>query len=258
MELKITGTLILDLGDHIEAIEAVAGAYMLPNPEGLFLPGQCEPVLYKDRPYFYADHAIDNVVIPRRLTSLDMITQDVYDGEANLVVAKSQLRLLKPKARYSMRARNMLVEIIDHLIRNHARWSGTQAHVRKHANAHAAIRPFLLEQFQRSGVLVEGVFQYPTDPNHPMFVWGKAGDIEQVQMEFASAEEKANFYVSEEICDAIMLHLQELVEQLLRFLGPDRWIMHFVKVNNTTLTVERTIDFRIYDWMRRFGSEHED
>jgi hypothetical protein len=55
-----------------------------------------------------------------------------------------------------------------------------------------------------------------------------------------------------------MLQVNDLVQQLLDFLGQDRWIMHFMKVNNTQVTVEKTIDYRIYSWMMEHGRDLDD
>ena len=35
------------------------------------------------------------------------------------------------------------------------------------------------------------------------------------------------------------------------FLGHDHWIMHFVRVRGFDIYIEKSIDYRIYDWTRR-------
>lgn len=267
MELKITGTLVLDLGDWVDAVEAAAGPYMLPNPVGLYLPTQCEPVMVAGKPYFYLGEAVDNVATPLPITSLDLPLRDeVFNERAELIVPKKLLPYLQSEAKFSLRSRNLLVEVIDHVIRNHARWTGSRAKGAWKTNLQSVIRPFLFEQFQRSGITVDGVFQFPSDPNDPNFVWGRTGELMQVELEPLNAngvarlsdQDKEFFYAAQGICEAITLQITELMGQLTEFLGQDRWIMHFMKVDNTQVRVEKTIDFRIYSWMREHGSELAD
>lgn len=267
--MKITGTLVLDLGDWVDAVEAAAGPYMLPNPEGLYLPTQCEPVMEKGKMYFYAGPAVKSVATPIPITSFELPLRDeVYDVDANLVVPKVHLPYLQPQSRYSLRARNLLVELIDHLVLSHAKWS-SQGRIRrghKKVNFDAVIRPFLFEQLQRSGITVDAVHQFPKDPTNPNFVWGETGNIITVEQEPTddrgvsrlTEQDKQLFYLSQEICEAIMLQLSEMVHQLTEFLGQDRWIMHFMKVDNTMVRVEKTIDYRIYSWMMEHGRDFED
>lgn len=266
MELKITGTLVLDLGDFIDAVQAEAGAYMLPDPEGLFMPGKCEPTLDKSQQYFYAGQAINNVAQPIPITDFNApITDDVFNDRAELVVLKTHVKHLKKKARYSLQARNMIVEIIDHLIRNHARWTGTQASGIRQSNVSGAIRPFLLPQYQRSGITVDVVqsvagtevvdgMQWRTKEKHAVSL----DPVDGHGVARITENDKALFYTSQDICDTIMLQLNDLVRQLTDFLGQDRWIMHFMKVDNVTVRIERTIDYRIYSWMREHGRELDD
>jgi hypothetical protein len=39
------------------------------------------------------------------------------------------------------------------------------------------------------------------------------------------------------------------------FVGDDKFIMHFMRTRKTDIVIEKTIDYRIYDWMQKFGSE---
>lgn len=259
---------MLELADYIHAVETAASPYMLPNPEGLYLAGQCEPVLYKDRPYFYAGKDEGVVAKPIPINWSEPLRDDVYNSQAELVVVKKQLPYLKSEGQYSLRSRNLIVEIIDHLIRTHARWSGSQSAPKagmKATNAHAAIRPFLREEFQRSGVTVEGVIQkqeldfvagHYWKTQRPVAV--EVDPVDEDGVARVTEEDKQNFLTSIDICDSIMLQVNDLVQQLLDFLGQDRWIMHFMKVNNTQVTVEKTIDYRIYSWMMEHGRDLDD
>jgi hypothetical protein len=269
MELKITGSLVLDLGDYIHAVEATAGQYMLANPQGWFLPGSCEPVLDRSKSYFYVGEVTDNVALAMPIDFNALKQEDIYNDRGDIVVVRKQIKHLTQEARYSARSRNLIVEVIDNLVRSHARWTGSQSKLQagvKQTNLNAAVRPFLLEPLQRSGVTIDGVFQYPSDPRDPNFVWGRTGDIEHVSLDPLNAlglprvseKEKQLFLMSLEICDGIILQLEDLIQPLTEFLGQDRWIMHFQKVSHTAVTVEKTIDYRIYSWMMEHGRGYDD
>ncbi|BDD79528.1 hypothetical protein [Burkholderia phage FLC9] len=254
---------MLELADYIQAVEAAAGSFMLPNPEGLFMAGQCEPVLYRDRKYFYAGRATGptgDVAEAIPFNWNQPILGDVLDHKGDLVLVHKQASLLSDKPLWSLRSRNMIVDLIDHIVQNHARWSGSQQMPKvgpKQTNLYGVIRPFLLEQFQRSGISIEGA----VNTQEIEYVRGRARTMKHkhhVEIDLVSEQEKQFFYMGIDICDSILLQLNDLFQQLLEFLGTDRWIMHFSKVSNTQMTVEKTIDYRIYSWMLEHGRGYDD
>jgi hypothetical protein len=52
--------------------------------------------------------------------------------------------------------------------------------------------------------------------------------------------------------------LLDLAKRVIDFIGDDGWIMHFVDRRGSRLTVEKTIDYRIFDWMRTHNLSDED
>lgn len=72
---------------------------------------------------------------------------------------------------------------------------------------------------------------------------------EQLQAEaFHSHEELLD------VVDAINSMLGHLSHQIVEFVGyseDDKWVMHFQKTVGTDIHIERSIDFRVYDWSRR-------
>jgi len=43
---------------------------------------------------------------------------------------------------------------------------------------------------------------------------------------------------------------EKLLDQVMVFVNKDNWHIYFYKVKGTTLLIEKTIDFRIYEWYR--------
>jgi hypothetical protein len=76
---------------------------------------------------------------------------------------------------------------------------------------------------------------------------------EEILLEFLKPEMAApnNSELLEKMCDTLDTILRELKTDIRQFIGADDWVMHFVKMRGSDLYVEKTIDFRIYDWTRR-------
>lgn len=64
---------------------------------------------------------------------------------------------------------------------------------------------------------------------------------------------KPEFQDSKHISE-ITLKLDELLSDLFydveEFLGPDRWIVHFKRVTRAAIYIEKSIDYRIHQWMQ--------
>ncbi len=57
-----------------------------------------------------------------------------------------------------------------------------------------------------------------------------------------------------DLCDRIMSASFDFRHSIRNYIGKDGWIMHFVKSRNTDIIVEKSCDYRIYDWNRRMQS----
>lgn len=57
------------------------------------------------------------------------------------------------------------------------------------------------------------------------------------------------------VVELLLGMLSEIQDQVRQFVGKDRWVMHFVKDWGTSdFIIEKTIDYRIYDWQRKMTS----
>jgi hypothetical protein len=61
------------------------------------------------------------------------------------------------------------------------------------------------------------------------------------------------YEAEDDILSMIEDHLLDFRTTILDFLGKDKWTMHFLKVNRGSLTIEKTVDYRIYSWMVEHG-----
>lgn len=85
---------------------------------------------------------------------------------------------------------------------------------------------------------------------------GAPQPMEEMLKEFLRSEMFAhnNQELLESLCEALETMMLDLKTDIRQFLGADDWLMHFVKTKGMDLFVEKTIDFRIYDWTRRTES----
>lgn len=54
--------------------------------------------------------------------------------------------------------------------------------------------------------------------------------------------------VIETIVNSLIIDLAGLRTLVMSFIGTNNWIMHFLKEGSNQVTIEKSIDFRIYDW----------
>lgn len=59
--------------------------------------------------------------------------------------------------------------------------------------------------------------------------------------------------ILELMINSITIDLCALRSMVIQFKGFDRWLMHFVKEGTTNFIIEKSIDFRIYDWSIKNG-----
>jgi hypothetical protein len=60
-----------------------------------------------------------------------------------------------------------------------------------------------------------------------------------------------------EIIDQILMRVSDLRAQVKEFAGHDRWIIHFLRRNRTTMFIEKSIDWRIVLYYRLTGELNE-
>lgn len=75
--------------------------------------------------------------------------------------------------------------------------------------------------------------------------------LEAVLKKFILPEHHGNTRLISRMIDTML----DIQNDVMQFLGKDKWIMHFLKMNRTDIFIERSIDFRIFDWNRRMASK---
>lgn len=70
----------------------------------------------------------------------------------------------------------------------------------------------------------------------------------------ASLDPKLDYRNNDQILDRATDLLLDIRMQVVNFVGADRWVMHFYGFHGRDFVVEKTVDFRVYDWERRMLS----
>lgn len=87
----------------------------------------------------------------------------------------------------------------------------------------------------------------------------KAVPYELVMLDYFAPHIRAQFLDMDNsnqiaFVDPLWLAIQPALLEAKIFMGSDPWVMYLVSQENTDVKIERTIDFRIYDWSRRMAS----
>jgi hypothetical protein len=200
---QVTKELIFDAAQVGDLLEAQFGMYLLPPPEGLYLPHQTQPVVRARQYYYQLSRSKDSTVAAEvPIKSLEDIHEDLYDQDHTVVVPKRLSKYLSVAPTLPVRGILLVADMVDWTIQNSAAWTK-----RKCPLVGTVIEQHLKEEYRTPEV------------------------IERV--------------------DNLLADIRTDVRQ---FIGRDTWVMFFHKLRRRDIIVERTVDFRIYDWERRMNS----
>lgn len=273
--MEVTKTMVLDIAELSQFLESGIGEYLRPEEAGWWLPYNLEPILKEGRPYYVQDTS-------RGLVKLDPARRpaglDVYDQHADILVTADQTKLLKD-APYPHPARifELLKACANHLLDTHAAYGGAfeEQHRREQQErdtataSYSTIRKQVEDVLDEYGLLAQ---RYAASPGvHPQVanhLRKYAGHLRRLPSKDSPRDEQHSssnlkaviaefvylqYEKEDEVLSMIEDHLLDFRTTILDFLGKDKWIMHFLKVNRGSLTIEKTVDYRIYSWMVEHG-----
>lgn len=230
-QLKVTGHLRIPAVDIAVEIEERVGHILKPQPEGLFIFGQIEPAMEVGKVYYRKEfqrvvgHWNEDMqrVIEIKVGIDDPIISDVYNQDGVVVIRAAQKKLLSRKAPLPTRGLEVITVIVDYLVSNHFVQGKSQFSTMEEAIA-SVIHP-------------EARMQYLRSSDH-IVATGNRAQYFNVTVPLGMIQE---------ICD-------DIIQRITAFLGEDKWVMCFHRSEGEHISIEKTIDFRIYDWMRRTNS----
>lgn len=272
--MEVTKTLMLDIAALAQSLDAGIGEYLRPEEAGWWLPYDLEPTLKEGRPYFVNDTS-------RGLVRLDMTQRpaglDVYDQHADILVTAEQTRGLKDSPwPHPARIIKLLKACVNHLLDTHAAWGGVFEEQHRQAEqeresvsaSYSSIRKEIEEVLDEYGLRELAKINERMHPSVVHATRERAKHLRRLPSKDARRDETHNpsnlkaviaefvypqYEGEDDILTMIEDHLLDFRTTILDFLGKDKWIMHFLKVNRGSLIIEKTVDYRIYSWMVEHG-----
>jgi len=212
--------MVIDLLKETLSIDEDPYITSLQQPvEGLYLVGSFEPILEQGQPYYlYKDMQIVGNVVQYQNTPT---IPDVTNVEA-LIKAKSDI----------FDAKGKLVITAKDLYKY-------SRHLKK--------KPTIPANAIKVAILVicnylNSLCRY-TNVKSPKYT-----------LESLVKDEYHNLIYNEEYAKAYELTLDKVME----FVGKDTWHMYFYQIRGTSLVIEKTVDYRIYEWYRQKFEKEED
>lgn len=275
-DLKVTGTLIIDALEAARAFEEIAGQYLAPVEQAAYLPGEMEPAFTTGGAYY---QYVDGQQV--WITSLQDIRSDVYQGRDELAFEYKNLDKLMPYPNLPVRGLKIVKAVVDNAIRNHSAWTRKRKnHVKRDTDEAMDIYGSLRQsrrQVEMIGMLgvkflvdakVADPKMAPRDSDEVIPMDSKisraVSSLGSVLHDFIRDDLRYSLHPETHLPEPnydlrnnLSIHLIDLRTQVMRFLGDDRWIMHFIKEQGTDIVVTKTIDYRIYAWMIEHGDEYE-
>lgn len=224
---QVTKQLLLDAKPVAEEIEARFGLYLLPPDCGLYLPTSLQPVMRAHEQYYQLMPVEGNLPTVEKIHVQADIKGAVYNLDAERVVPAGQVKRLSAQPQLPVRGLQVVFAAVDHTLRQHAAWAKKPV-----GHCGAFLAEYLKEDYHQC---------LPEDEADLEFLRRKGYPLQRLQR---------NSELREQLTDALV----EIREQVRQFIGQDRWVMHFHYAQGLDIVVDKTIDFRIFDWERRMAS----
>jgi hypothetical protein len=215
MSTNNNSILIFDLLELASLINLEIGPFLKPAPSGIYVSSKCNPIVHGDSRFFYTnntDSQINNIDNTFTLDNLASVTS-LYDHNLNVIyrAPKRGKNTLLTQPDVPVMARNMITDYIQHYLDNNNCWM-------PHEN-------IILQR--------KNLFE----------LWG-AYLIDSILAQYSKEEIIEQLISIRDRCDSILA----IVEN---FIGNNPWMMYSLKIKDFVFTIEKTEDYRIYDWHRQ-------
>lgn len=228
--LQVTKTLYVDALPLAEQIEAQYGMYLLPPELGYYLPTSCKPALKSGEQYYQKRTARNKVPETVEVSTLEaLLAADIYTREAVLAVPQEMIKCLALQPQLPVRALAMLSAVVDHTLAYFAAWARRPA-----VTLEACVAEHLKEEYRA---------RLPDEEPALALLQQEFADLKRLKDNVSLHGQLAD------LCDSVRNQVRE-------FIGEDRWVMHFHRARGLDIVVEKTADFRIYQWEMEHGHEY--
>lgn len=238
--LQVTRQLYLDCVPTAELIEAQMGAYLLPPEAGLYLPGRVRPVMRPNQYYFQWKSTSAGRRQAQAVLSAADIKGDVYDENAVKVISKDAVKLISETPTLPVRGLEVIYSAVDQTLRRLSLWSGKAV-----GPLGAFVADHLKEEYRQ--VL-------PAEEDNENFLQHLASDARNPERRTNTQALLERLKRNTDIRAQLTELVGDLCYDVEQFVGKDKWVMHFHHAHGPDVVVDKTIDFRIFDWERRMAS----
>lgn len=247
--IPTTSSYLIEPNPLAEAIENALGDDMIPYAAGFYLPGSAIPVIMPGQSVFRRKgRALTAMPGPTEL--LPAAGDSLYDATGHLLVDAADLKKLSHEPYVAAQGQAVLQVLIEETLHNHFQLKGPEAIVFD-VLTRVMVPPLpsvinarfeeMLEDSEDSLTRLGG---FAFGGSFKRLVIGRRAraerEVQQGRVENAYAR-----------IDGVFADTRNAIKE---FLGPNPWLMHNLVMRPSSWAIEKTIDYRIYDWERRTAS----
>lgn len=223
----LEAVLQLDYLEHASLLEQLCAPRLKPAPDGIYVRHQFEPVVTADKPCYQRDAATGQLV---QVTSLEGYREALLDERGKVVIPKATMlkkdKMLSNQPFLPYRGGKILELLVKRRITEFVAYS-------------SLVRYDALNPLQ--------VYSNRTN-------W-KAHIAEHFDWSLDSSEMEDYLWDIERLDEWLEDIFTPLCRRLNLFLGNYSWNIFHVKLTSSTLRVDRCMDWRAYEWTKRFHEE---
>lgn len=226
-EIPTTAAILFDPLSMARTIENTANADWVDYPDGFYLPGLSYPSIKPGETYIIQDPFGNKVAASfSKIEDLQKCKDTVYNSAGTLlVVGKLHHNKLKEQPHVPVHGLRCIDAAIADTLDARAQW-----------------RP--ARQLHRIEHELEKMLKFPDEA-----IWHHLSRTEREHRRDNHRETIAD--VARQV-DNIITDLRNEVQA---FIGDDEWVMHFLNNRGRDRVIEKTIDFRVYDWTLKTRSK---
>lgn len=255
---NLPNVIILNVREVADQIEEGLRGYLKEPPKGLYSRDSLKPLVSFDKPYSVlgANGRKKNVVLTPETTFISKgVVTDNQGHFVDLLAGGSGTSLFKTP-QVPIMGLGIMQDCIDVSVRRGSKWASCPsfAHLlERHVKDEFLVTSSYVENHLEDNVLITQVrahgFSFVGTKMRASVV--RADNVPVVDVTSCS---NPHLIAVEEFINMATQEIRSIIDT---FVHDDPWGVYDIKFNNFDVTITRTDDFRIVDWMQRFGKHYK-